>query len=155
MNIKNMVKNIVILTALFPILLLMACNKEPEYYGAEPTVKSSELTVSQALEPTNYNSMISVKAKVKAVCKSEGCWTVLSDGKKNIRVVFKDGSFASPMDTEGKTAIVEGKVKEVIVSEEDARLYAENEGKSESDVQSIRGEQRFPIMTAESLRFEK
>lgn len=130
------------------------CSKSPEFYGKEPFVQSSALTVSQALDPTNYHQTIAVRATVKAVCKTEGCWTILTDGKQAMRVVFAQGAFASPMDTEGKTAIVEGKVEQSIVSEEDARIYAEQAGADTKKVSSLVGEQRVPIFTAESLRFE-
>jgi hypothetical protein len=58
------------------------------------------------------------------------------------------------MDTEGKTAIVEGQIEPTIVSEEDARIYAEQAGLDAQKVTAINGEQRIPIFTAESLRFE-
>jgi len=136
------------------LTLLFSCDRAPEYYGAKPHLTSSELSVTQALDPTNFNNSVKVSAKVHSVCKSEGCWTVLSDGKNTLRVVFKDNAFASPMDSEGKTAIVEGVVRSTIVSESDARIYSKNAGNSEEKASAISGEQRIPIMTAESLRFE-
>lgn len=142
------------LLCLLTLSMLYSCGKAPEYYGAKPHLTSSELTVTQALDPTNYNNAVIVRAKVLSVCKSEGCWTVLTDGKNTLRIVFKDNAFASPMDSEGKTAIVEGSVRSTIVSESDARLYAVNAGSSEEKTNTINGEQRIPIMTAESLRFE-
>lgn len=136
------------------ITLLYSCGKTPEYYGAKPHLTSSELTITQALDPTNFNNPVIVRAKVLSVCKSEGCWSVLSDNKNTLRIVFKNNSFASPMDSEGKTAIVEGSVHSTIVSESDARAYAINAGSLEDKANNINGEQRIPIMTAESLRFE-
>jgi len=144
---------VIILLSVFAFFIV-GCSKSPEFYGKEPFVQSDAVTVSQALDPTNYHQIIAVRATVKAVCKTEGCWTILTDGKQAIRVVFAQGAFASPMDTEGKTAIVEGKVEQTIVSEEDARLYAEQAGTDAKTIASITGEQRVPIFTAESLRFE-
>lgn len=138
----------------FCALCVIGCSNTPEYYGKEPSVQSAALTVSQALEPTNFHLNIAVKATVKSVCKTEGCWTILTDGKQSMRVVFAQGAFASPMDTEGKTAIVEGQIESEIVSEEDARIYAEQAGLKADVIQSLIGEQRVPIFTAESLRFE-
>jgi hypothetical protein len=139
---------------IFCALCVIGCSKTPEFYGKEPFVQSAALTVSQALEPTSFHQNIAVKATVKTVCKTEGCWTILTDGKQTMRVVFAQGRFASPMDTEGKTAIVEGQIEPTIVSEEDARIYAEQAGLDAQKVTAINGEQRIPIFTAESLRFE-
>ncbi|HRE58110.1 MAG TPA: DUF4920 domain-containing protein [Candidatus Kapabacteria bacterium] len=136
------------------IAFLCGCSKAPEFYGKEPFVKTPALTVSQALEPTNFHQSIVVRATVQSVCKTEGCWTILTDGKQSMRVVFAQGRFASPMDTKGKTAIVEGQIEPTIVSEEDARIYAEQAGLDAQKVTAINGEQRIPIFTAESLRFE-
>ncbi len=139
---------------LFCALCIIGCSKAPEFYGKEPFVQSPALTVSQALEPTSFHQNIAVKATVKTVCKTEGCWTILTDGKQSMRVIFAQGAFASPMNTEGKTAIVEGQIESKIVSEEDARIYAEQAGLEPEVIQSLTGEQRVPVFTAESLRFE-
>lgn len=72
---------------------------------------------------------VSVQGKVRRACERKGCWMELApEGKgPGVRVTFKDYGFFVPLDSAGRTAVVEGKVIVAELSEEKAKHY-ESEG---------------------------
>ena len=77
-------------------------------------------------------------ATVTEVCQSKGCWMKLQleDGTQAM-VRFKDYGFFVPKDIAGKEVIVDGKAFVDMMSVEDQRHYAEDEGKSEEEITAI------------------
>ena len=77
-------------------------------------------------------------AVVTDVCQSKGCWMKLQleDGTQAM-VRFKDYGFFVPKDIAGKEVIVDGKAFVDMMSVEDQRHYAEDEGKSAEDIAAI------------------
>ena len=53
-----------------------------------------------------------VEGTVADVCQKKGCWMVLSDGSRQIRVITKDHAFGIDTDSMGIWADVEGTVVE-------------------------------------------
>jgi hypothetical protein len=72
---------------------------------------------------------VSVQGKVRRACERKGCWMELApEGKgPGVRVTFKDYGFFVPLDSAGRTAVVEGKVIVAELSDEKAKHY-ESEG---------------------------
>lgn len=149
-------KNNSVITALclFGMLLFASCDNSPKFFGQKPSMPDSPaLSVSEVLEPKNHNRMVKMAGVVQTVCKTEGCWLVLHDNQNNIRVEFNNSSFFAPMDCDGKKTILEGKIEERVVSQDEARLYAKNAGKSEKEIVQYSGDARWPIFVATSLQF--
>lgn len=110
-------------------------------YGAG--VKSPERTpLAQAVSTKKFNTTIAVTATVTEVCQVKGCWMILVDGDTKVRVTFKDYGFFMPKDLAGKKVVVEGVLSEEVLSEKDARHYAEDAGKSKAEIAKIKGDQR-------------
>lgn len=106
-------------------------------------VKSkSRIRLAQAVAEKKFNTTIALTATVSDVCQVKGCWMILVDGDAKVRVTFKDYAFFMPKDLAGKTVVVEGVLTEEILSEKDARHYAEDAGKSKAEIAKIKGDQR-------------
>lgn len=113
---------------------------------AEPT------PLSQVLEqPERYaQEPILVRGRIAEVCQKKGCWTILQDGRANVRVRFQDYGFFLPKDCIGDEALVQGTVKVRTLSEDEARHYeAETRG---GDPSRIRGPQREVGFVASGVR---
>lgn len=87
------------------------------------------------------SAYVAVKGEITATCKMKGCWMKIQLPDENeMRVSFKDYSFFVPKEgVEGKTAVFEGYVKRSVISEEERRHFARDEGKSEEEINSISG----------------
>ena len=77
---------------------------------------------------------------------------ILADGSTKVRVTFKDYSFFMPKDLAGKRIVAEGMLKEDVLSEADARHYAEDAGKSKKEIEKIKGDQRELTFEATGVR---
>ena len=72
-----------------------------------------------------------VRGEVVGVCKTRGCWLIVSDGKAQVRVKATCGDWGVPTDCEGRSAIAEGVFAERDVSVAEQRHYLEDAGKLE------------------------
>ncbi len=84
--------------------------------------------------------------EVKSVCTSKGCWLKMTSpgSEHSIFVKFTcpvDGKLI-PQEAIGKPVIIEGKLTINTYSEDDARHYAAEEGKSAEEIMKIVGEQK-------------
>jgi hypothetical protein len=111
-------------------------------YGAE-IQKESPLSAKEALEKFNTlkpRDSLNLKftSSIESVCKKKGCWMILQlpEGE-DVRVTFKDYGFFVPKDSENAEVIVQGKAFLNEISVEDQKHYAEDEGKSESEIAAI------------------
>lgn len=80
-----------------------------------------------------------ISGKVVEVCKKKGCFIrVRREGKGDpILVRFKDYGFFMPPDIVGKTVVLEGQAKMKEVSVTQQRHFAEDAGKSASEIAKI------------------
>jgi len=134
-------------------LLISACNSpvgqketstETEqskegFYGEkiniENPITGNEL---MALLAESDSVWVTMKSTIVSNCQSSGCWMHLSMGNnETINVTFKDYAFFIPLDSKGKTAIVEGFAKKEIISVELLKHYAEDENKSQEEIDAI------------------
>lgn len=107
------------------------------HYSASPAViHSDEPAMPYQL---NYDQAgpVYVTGQVKEVCQKKGCWFVLTDGDREIRVKFKDYAFFVPMNANGHMAVVEGWGNVNVLDVEWARHLAEEAGKSQAEIDAI------------------
>jgi hypothetical protein len=125
----------------------------PQYkaFGDSVQSASTPLQLSEAMNTPNPQKTVRVQAKVVEVCQKKGCWMTLTDGSKTMRITFKDYGFFMPKDIAGRTIIAEGIVVEDVLSEKDARHYAEDAGKSKEEIAKIKGDQKTVSMVAQSV----
>lgn len=110
-------------------------------YGAGVKAKA-RMPLAQAVAEKKFNTSIALTATVAEVCQVKGCWMILVDGDTKVRVTFKDYGFFMPKNLAGAKVVVEGVLSEEVLSEKDARHYAEDAGKSKAEIAKIKGDQR-------------
>jgi len=111
-------------------------------YGTE-IQKESPLSAKEAFEKFNAlkpGDSLNLKftSSIESVCKKKGCWMILQlPEREDVRVTFKDYGFFVPKDSENAEVIVQGKAFLNEISVEDQKHYAEDEGKSETEIAAI------------------
>ncbi len=81
---------------------------------------------------------IKFKSNITAVCKEKGCWMKLNLGNENQAFVkFKDYAFFVPKNANNEEVIVNGKAFVSIVSIEEQKHYAQDDGKPQASIDSI------------------
>lgn len=81
---------------------------------------------------------VTMKSTIVSNCQASGCWMDLDLGNEEvIKVTFKDYAFFIPLDSKGKTAIVEGFAKKELIPVDLLKHYAEDEGKSQEEIDAI------------------
>ncbi len=115
---------------------------------AEPTLLLHEAI--EKFDPAK-NKMQKISGTVNKVCRRRGCWMILSDANLHARVTFKDYKFFVPTDTYNQRSVVYGVLTENILSEELAKHYAEDAGRSDA---AIQGSQKEYSIVAEAVYLE-
>lgn len=99
---------------------------------------------------------VSLKSKIVTNCQSSGCWMDLDLGNnKTVKVTFKDYAFFIPIDSEGKKATIEGFAKKEIISVDLLKHYAEDEGKSQEEIDAITESELAYTFEAIGVRIEE
>jgi hypothetical protein len=118
-------------------------------YG-EPMTKldSKAVPVSKIVaEPEKFaDAPVLIYGKVTEVCAPKGCWAKIADDASDEPVFVKftcpiDGRLI-PTDAVGKVALVEGTIEVKLLTEDEARHYAEDAGKSAEEIARIVGPQK-------------
>jgi len=77
-------------------------------------------------------------SKIKDVCQKKGCWMTLDLGNEEQAFVkFKDYAFFVPMNAQESEAVVNGKAFVSVISVDELKHYAKDEGKSQEAIDSI------------------
>ena len=109
------------------------------YFGEQISVVnlvSGEKVVTMLGEQDSI--WVSMKSNIVSNCQKSGCWMDLDVGNEDvIKVTFKDYAFFVPLDSEGKTATVEGFAKKELIPVDMLKHYAEDEGKSQEEIDAI------------------
>jgi hypothetical protein len=122
-------------------IALMPVSSGREHYGAPFTNAKQVSFASAHADVESYaGHTVKVEGMIKDVCQEKGCWIVLTDGKNQIRVSFKDYGFFVPKNSRGKRATVEGTLARKTIPEAAAKHYAEESGSPE-DAEKISGDQ--------------
>jgi len=138
-------KTMLIVLFVFLSCSLIFAQSEEEKLGEGITL-TEKTSISDILsDPESFlDQVVLVEGEVVDVCPKMGCWMELkSDSEeKIIKVKVKDGDIVFPMEAIGKTAVVEGKVYKIELTEEDAVGYMEHlaeEKGQEFDPSTVKG----------------
>jgi hypothetical protein len=95
------------------------------HFGNPFTVTEAPIASVEFLkDPAKYNgTTVMVEGRVADVCQKAGCWLVLAEGDKSIRIRTKGHGFLVAKDGTGKTAKIEGVVKSHKVDAERVAHY--------------------------------
>ncbi len=81
-------------------------------YGQPIPGEARVFTARQVLDnPANFaGNEIVVEGEIADVCQKMGCWAVLTDGERNIRITMKDHAYGIDMQSHGAAARMYGVV---------------------------------------------
>ena len=111
--------------ALLLLCALPTASEEVREFGAG--IQLSETTPLEAVmsEPSRYSEKpILLEGRITDLCMKKGCWTVITDGERALRVRFQDYGFFLPQGELGAKALVEGVAEERTLSKRQARHLA-------------------------------
>jgi hypothetical protein len=119
-----------------------------ETFGKPLSLKKT-LSLQEAIQqPAKYqNQKVLLEGKISDVCQMKGCWLMLSDGERAIRIKFEGYSFFVPKNSRGKKVRAEGRLVQETLSEDMARHYAAEQS-TKSDPSAIKGPQRVVTFEA-------
>ena len=130
----------------FPVL--SAKDAGVRTFGKPLSIKKA-LSLQEALQqPTRFkNQKVLLEGRISDVCQMKGCWLMLSDGQRAIRIKFEGYSFFVPKDSRGKKVRAEGRLIQETLSEDMARHYAAEQS-TQSGLPEIKGPQRVVTFEA-------
>jgi hypothetical protein len=113
-----------------------------EVFGSkfEPAGEPVALAEIIANDDAYADQEVVVKTRVAKVCQKKGCFFIAQDGDKSARVSFKDYGFFVPTDTGGKTVTLVGTFSKKVITEAQAKHFAEDAGEDPSKVTGDRTE---------------
>jgi len=140
--------SILLIVTVWAAVTAFAYQKSSGHFGEAFTdAKVISLADAMSNAASYKDRAIKVEGEISEVCQKEGCWLVLTDGERAMRVKMKAHGFAVPKDAAGKKVVVEGMVEATEISEEMARHYAEESSKK-TDPSTIKGPQQVVTMIA-------
>jgi len=146
----RVLRKLYLLFSMFCLLsfVLLAKDAGVRTFGKPLSIKKT-LNLKDALQqPAQYqNQRVLLEGKISDVCQMKGCWLILSDGERSIRIKFEGYSFFVPKDSWGKKVRAEGRLIQETLSEDMARHYAA-EQLTKSDPSAIKGPQRVVTFEA-------
>jgi hypothetical protein len=102
--------------------------------GKNP-ITGKELT---AMLEESDSVWVTMEATIVSNCQTSGCWMDLDLGNEEIvKVTFKDYGFFIPLDSKGKSATIEGFAKKELIPVDMLKHYAEDDGKSQEEIDAI------------------
>ncbi|MEQ8579871.1 MAG: DUF4920 domain-containing protein [Balneola sp.] len=124
-----------------------------EIYGAnvEDFENSKSLTEVLTSDDKGSSSVV-VTTSIAEVCEKKGCFFIAQEGDYSARITFKDYGFFVPTDSEGKEVTIIGELSKKVLSEDKAKHYAEDAGKSSENIQ---GEQIEYSIVASTVIIQK
>ena len=158
-----------ILYFLIPTIFLMSCGasgtkpaeekqspSDQEVYGdkinRENPISGDQL---YAMMQEKDSVWVTLKSKIVTNCQKSGCWMDLDMGNNQvIKVSFKDYAFVIPIESEGKTATVEGFAKKELISVELLKHWAEDAGKTQEEIDAITQEEYIYTFDAKGVILE-
>lgn len=105
-------------------------------------------------DPSKYTDKeIRVSGKVTQICQKAGCWLVIAEGEKSMRITTKDHAFLVKKDASGVDCEVEGVVRQEKKQPEKIAHYAgETEKGKVIPENQVEGDSIF-TMVASGVRF--
>ena len=164
-------KKIVLASAL--LVAIVSCKKESETEIAvtEPKVEyavfGDSISTDEALtykemtlkfENLKQGDTVDLKftSTINDVCQKKGCWmNVALDDDKETFVKFKDYAYFVPMNAEDKEVVISGKAYINEESVEDLKHYAQDAGKSQAAIDSIKEPKKKYLFMADGVLIKK
>lgn len=95
-----------------------------EHFGGEFTIETAVPAAQIFANPSEYvDQTIRISGKVSDVCQKMGCWMVITDNDKHMRVTTKDHKFFVAKDGAGSLCDIEGTLVKKEFSKERADHY--------------------------------
>jgi len=105
-------------------------------YGEK--ISSMDLQQLSNIDFKNESVQTKLEGEIISTCPKKGCWIEMKIDDKDVFVKFKDyGFFVPKSGMEGKKAIIQGLASIDTVSVKDLKHYAEDAGKSKSEIEKI------------------
>lgn len=101
---------------------------------------------------------VQLRGTIAEVCAKKGCWLRIADPSGGAETVFVkftcpvEGEYLIPTDAAGRPVVVQGQVVVEEMSQDQARHYAEDAGKSPAEVAAITGPQKTIRVMSPSAR---
>lgn len=113
-----------------------------EVFGAKFEPAGDPVALAEIIENDDAyaDKEVVVETRVAKVCQKKGCFFIAQDGDKSARVSFKDYGFFVPTDTGGKTVTLVGTFSKKVITEAQAKHFAEDAGEDPSKVTGDRTE---------------
>ena len=112
---------------------------EYEIFGELPISKNRGDTITEIVSEADKHDgeVVRITTNISKVCQRKGCFFVAVEGETWARIIFKDYSFFLPTDSSGKQVTLEGTLTRRILSDGQARHYAEDLKLAHSDPSRI------------------
>ena len=121
---------------LFFISFSVFSQKDSSFYGEK--ISSTDLQQLSNIDFNNTSVKTKLEGEIISTCPKKGCWIEMKIDEKDVFVKFKDyGFFVPKSGIEGKKAIIQGLASIDTVSVKDLKHYAEDAGKSKSEIEKI------------------
>ena len=100
----------------------------------EGAIPAEQLSSTLGMLDVELIEDVKLTGTVDACCQAKGCWMSMRvNGDQEMRVTFRDYGFFVPLESAGKTAVVQGTLKKETTSVEDLRHFAVDGGMSEEE----------------------
>jgi len=121
---------------LFFISFSVFSQSDSYHYGEK--ISSTDLQKLSNIDFNNTSVQTKLEGEIISTCPKKGCWIEIKIDDKDVFVKFKDyGFFVPKSGMEGKKAIIQGLASIDTVSIKDLKHYAEDAGKSKSEIEKI------------------
>jgi hypothetical protein len=138
----------------FASLIMFACNYNTsnteapkieinydfEYFGATIDYRDG-LNGEQFLSEFSKEEdsiYVKLQGEISTVCQKKGCWMNMAlNENKELFVRFKDYDFFVPLNCSGREAVIEGWAYKEVISVEELKHFAYDEGLSEEEIDAI------------------
>ena len=129
-------KNILLLIILFSYSIQSQQDNEISFYGDK--INFENISEFSEIKSNVSNNSIKIEGEILSSCPKKGCWMEVKFDTDTVFVKFKDyGFFVPKSGMEGKKAIIQGLASIDTVSVKDLKHYAEDAGKSKSEIEKI------------------
>lgn len=113
------------------LLLALTVGFAGELKLGQPLILKEQVPIQKLVAaPDAYvGQQVQVKGSVRDLCRKMGCWMELVDeaSGKGIRIKVKEGEIIFPKEAVGRTAIAEGKLAKLVLTQEQAVAQAKHE----------------------------
>lgn len=129
--------------------------KGERLYGEPITIVQSTPLSEILADGSAFNKKeVLIEGTVSEVCANKGCWMFVNDGKRSIRVDFKNYGFFIPWGSEGKLVKVQGKIYKKRVDKNVLRHWAEDQKNPDVKPEEITEDLDVIMMTASGVLME-